>query len=99
MKKCMGLNANSGKTGIVELQYSLAVLSSPNVDAIPYENGDGVRLPFSDSKLKGLETLTAEAKAAVLHHHRIGQLGESYGLDKVIRWKPKIVSLLPINLE
>jgi large subunit ribosomal protein L15 len=67
------------------------VLSSTNTNPVEYDS-DG-RTPFSDPKLKGLENLTETAKASLLHHHRLGKLGETYGLEQVIRWKPKIVSL------
>lgn len=44
---------------------------------------------FSHPSLNGLENITAHAKSATLDKRRLAQLAGSYGLDKVVRWKPR----------
>lgn len=39
--------------------------------------------------LIGLESLTPFARATVLERTRIAKLAQSYGLDGVMRWKPR----------
>ncbi|KAI9679151.1 MAG: hypothetical protein M1822_007361 [Bathelium mastoideum] len=77
---------------VVDLQTSLALLDAPNPktpgssSSEPDEYG---RTPFQHPYLKGLDNLTDGAKAKALEKSRLAQLAQSYGLAKVIRWKPK----------
>ncbi|KAL9085594.1 MAG: hypothetical protein Q9165_007494 [Trypethelium subeluteriae] len=83
---------------VVDLQTSLALLTAPNPEMQinpnlqPDEFG---RTPFQHHSLDGLDKLTESAKAKQLDKSRLAQLAESYGLAKVIRWKPKNVSFSP----
>ncbi len=49
------------------------------------------REPFQHPALEGLEGITEHGKATILDKRRVGGLAERYGLDAVVRWKPKRV--------
>ena len=49
------------------------------------------REPFRHPALEGLESITEHGKATILDKKRVGGLAEQYGLDAVVRWKPKRV--------
>ena len=49
------------------------------------------REPFQHPALEGLEGITEHGKATILDKRRVGGLAEHYGLDAVVRWKPKRV--------
>ena len=44
---------------------------------------------YQHPALEGLENVTAFAKNAVLDRTRLAKLASTYGLDKVVRWKPR----------
>jgi len=77
---------------IVELQTSLALLHGASATDIPTTQDQYGREPFQHPALQGVNGLTAQAKAMTLEKHRMAKLAERYGLDGVIRWKPKRVS-------
>ncbi|KAK3645235.1 hypothetical protein LTR56_009287 [Elasticomyces elasticus] len=72
---------------IVSLQTSLALLHSPNAPSTTSNPND--RTIFRHAALEGAENMTAFAKAQVLSPSRLAKLAQSYGVDKVVRWKPK----------
>jgi len=81
----------------VELQTSLALLDSPRpayeVDA---KEGKGKedrygRVPFEHPALEKVNNMAPHVKDQLLQKQRLAQLAASYGLDAVIRWKPKQV--------
>jgi len=92
-------NGRAGRR-IVELQTSLALISSPqpttqwprdsNGTPVPDDFG---RKPYLHPALNGLQGLTEGARETVLSKQRLSQLAERYGLDKVTRWTPKRVGL------
>ncbi|KAL9128769.1 MAG: hypothetical protein Q9217_002618 [Psora testacea] len=89
---------------IVELQTTLALVhgSSRRPIHIPADAYD--REPFKHPALQGLDSLTDHNKAISTDRERIAQLGERYGLDSVLRWKPRKAtnlqaSGLPIVLQ
>jgi large subunit ribosomal protein L15 len=47
------------------------------------------RYPYEHPLLEGLEHLSESRKSQVLSKNRLAQLGKGYGLDAVLRWKPK----------
>ena len=51
------------------------------------------RTPFEHEDLKGLENLGGRGKDFLLHHKQICKVAEAYGLQEVVRWVPKEVSL------
>jgi len=84
----------------VELQTSLALLDSPRpayeVDA---KEGKGKedrygRVPFEHPALEKVNNMTPHMKDQILQKQRLAQLAASYGLDTVIRWKPKQVRVI-----
>lgn len=77
---------SDGPTGkrIVDLQCSLALLNAPQIG----------RSAASHTALSGLNNVTTMAKAETLDRLRLAQVAQSYGLDKVVRWKPRKVRSL-----
>ncbi|KAL1303989.1 hypothetical protein AAFC00_000434 [Neodothiora populina] len=66
---------------IVDLQCSLALLNAPS---------SALHSPsLSHPALKGLDNLTSSAKSDTLDKYRLAQVAQSYGLEKVVRWKPR----------
>ena len=53
------------------------------------------RLPFEHAQLEGLSNLSEGTKLEILSKERLAQLGREYGLDRVIRWKPRKVTSSP----
>ncbi|KAK1055876.1 hypothetical protein LTR74_015363 [Friedmanniomyces endolithicus] len=78
---------------IVYLQTSLALLRSPT--AVPQvfttrkERNNENKNVFHHPALSGTENLTSFSKAQVLSPSRLARLAQSYGVDRVVRWKPK----------
>jgi len=52
----------------------------------------------SHPALKGLENVTAFSKQRVLDKSRIAQLAQGYGLAGVMRWTPKKVCILTLDV-
>ncbi|KAF1346094.1 ribonuclease-III-like-domain-containing protein [Delphinella strobiligena] len=67
---------------IVDLQCSLALLNAPQMLG---------RTSSQHTALKGLDNVTQLAKTETLDRFRLAQVAQSYGLDKVVRWKPRKV--------
>jgi large subunit ribosomal protein L15 len=44
---------------------------------------------FRHPALEGLENVTQFAKDSILDRSRLAKLATTYGIDKVVRWKPK----------
>ena len=70
---------------IVDLQTSIALLDAPPAPQARPPAKDVFRHPT----LEGVDNITAFAKANVLEKGRLARLASSYGVDKVVRWKPK----------
>ena len=83
---------------IVELQTSLAILTAgASSDPPPPKKDSYGRLPYQNPALEGIEQLTDKSRSAVLDPNRMGGLADRYGLNRVIRWKPKNVRLADIS--
>lgn len=76
---------------IIELQTSLALIHGASADTFTPTPDQYGREPFSHPALQGLDGLTENAKSIVTEKRRLSQLAERYGLDDVLRWKPKRV--------
>ena len=76
---------------IVELETSLALLHGSSVTPFPEVQDQYTRKPFRHPALEGLAGVSAESRDQVLNKSRTAQLAKKYGLDTVIRWKPKRV--------
>jgi large subunit ribosomal protein L15 len=83
----------------VELQTSLALVQSSSESLIPPVNDPHGRTPFHHPALEGVEALTQRAKDKVTDKKQLSGLATSYGLQGVIRWKPKKVSVLGELIE
>ena len=75
----------------MELQTSLTLLHASSVTPSPETQDQYGREPFRHPALDGLAGVSVESKCHILKMARTAQLGEKYGLDTVIRWKPKRV--------
>lgn len=82
---------------IVELQTSLALVHKASATSSPPIADEFGRQPFIHPALQGLDGLTENAKAMVPKKERLAQLGERYGLDGVLRWKPRRVCAFTIT--
>lgn len=71
---------------ILDLQTSLLLLQQP---VSPKHNTADDVFVFSHPSLTGVENVTAHAKNTTLDKRRLAQLAGKYGLDKVVRWKPR----------
>lgn len=76
---------------IVELQTSLSLFHSASATPFPETKDKYGREPFRHPALDGLAGVSLESRFKILDMARLAQLGEKYGLDTVIRWKPKEV--------
>lgn len=71
---------------IVDLQTSLALLSSPSP---PLTSAFDPNHVYSHPSLEGLENISVQNKMQALDKVRMAKLAGMYGLDGVVRWKPK----------
>lgn len=71
---------------ICDLQASLLLLQQPPA---PQDNTNEHVHVFSHPSLTGINNITPHAKSMALDKSRLAQLAGSYGLDKVVRWKPR----------
>jgi large subunit ribosomal protein L15 len=78
---------------IVDLQTSYLLVAAPRDPAAPKGPDEYERLPFEHPALDGLVNLSERTKADILNKSRLAQLAHSYNLDRVIRWKPRKVTL------
>ena len=83
---------NTGRR-IVELQTSLALVHAPPGPE-PLMHDQFEREPFQHPALEGLNGFSENCKNRFLDKKRMAKLAESYGLDGVVRWKPKNVRYL-----
>ncbi|CAK4017745.1 related to RNase III domain [Lecanosticta acicola] len=69
---------------IVDLQTSLALLSMPSPPvSLPSDH------VFRHPSLEGADNITAFTKAQVLDKRRLADLARKFGIQRVIRWKPR----------
>ncbi|GME33555.1 Ribonuclease III [Neofusicoccum parvum] len=73
---------------IVELQTSLALLDMPPGPVGRKADPHG-REPFKHPLLDGLQQLSSRKKDDLLNKTRLAGLAREYGLEPVMRWKPK----------
>jgi large subunit ribosomal protein L15 len=71
---------------ILDLQTSLLLLQQPMA---PDDNSINHLYVFAHPSLSGLNNITPLAKSSTLDKKRLAQLASSYGLHKVVRWKPR----------
>ncbi|EME81901.1 uncharacterized protein MYCFIDRAFT_211491 [Pseudocercospora fijiensis CIRAD86] len=70
---------------ILDLQTSIALLSAPSPQNPSYPKSE----VFAHPALTGLENVTQATKLRIVNSRRLSTLAMQYGLDKVIRWKPR----------
>lgn len=71
---------------ILDVQTSLLLAQQP----LTPENQTNQNIyVFAHPSLNGIENITARAKSTALDKRRVSQLAKSYGLEKVVRWKPR----------
>ncbi|KAG8529733.1 uncharacterized protein KY384_005214 [Bacidia gigantensis] len=77
---------------IVELQASLSLLHGRSATSVKLPDDGYDREPFQHPALERLESITLQRQFELLEKDRMAGLGKRYGLDGVVRWKPKNVS-------
>lgn len=70
---------------IVDLETSIALIQAPAPQS-PIINERNV---FNHPSLEGVENISTFNKAQILAPARVAQIARSFGVDKVVRWKPK----------
>lgn len=75
----------------MELQTSLALIHGTSAPTTSTADDGYDREPFRHPALEGLDKLTEDQKLQITKKSRLSRLGERYGLDRVMRWKPKKV--------
>jgi large subunit ribosomal protein L15 len=78
---------------IVDLQTSYLLVAAPRDPTVTRGPDEYERLPFEHPALDGLTNLSERMKSDILSKSRLAQLANTYNLDRVIRWKPRKVSL------
>lgn len=76
---------------IVELQTSLALIHNGGLASNSVQRDRFGRTAVQHPALKGIEGLSDTTKDNALDKQRVVALAEKYGLDGVIRWKPRNV--------
>lgn len=76
---------------IVDLQTSLALLAQPDLPEIPRTSKDG-REPFRHPAMDILTKLSRELRQDHTRQLRIAGLAMDFGLQGVVRWKPRVVA-------
>ena len=84
---------------IVGLQSSLALIHKSTLTDPPPARDEYGREPFDHTALYGLRGLTSHTKWVTTERDRLAQLATRYGIDGVVRWKPKRVRSMGINLR
>ncbi|KAF6218827.1 hypothetical protein HO133_005370 [Letharia lupina] len=79
---------------IVQLQTSLTLFHSSSATPFPETQDQYGREPFRHPALDGLAGVSAESKEQILRTGRTAQLAEKYGLNTVVRWKPRTMANL-----
>jgi large subunit ribosomal protein L15 len=70
------------------MQTSIALLNSSRSPLAEAALSD-TREPFHHPLLASLSNLSDRSKSHVLSKNRLAQVGKEYGLQEVLRWKPK----------
>ena len=71
---------------IVDMQCNFALMSMPSLVAEPRKQR------FAHPALRGVNNVTVAAKQGTLDKVRLAGLARQYGIDGVVRWKPRNVS-------
>ncbi|KAL8932895.1 MAG: hypothetical protein Q9211_006069 [Gyalolechia sp. 1 TL-2023] len=78
-----------GRKRIVDLQASLHMIAASATTPEPSAPDQWGREPFKHPVLEGLAGLTVKRKSEAFNKQRMAKLASYYGLDTVLRWKPK----------
>ncbi|KAK8153924.1 ribonuclease-III-like-domain-containing protein [Phyllosticta citrichinensis] len=74
---------------IVELQTSLALLNLPRANQKSNFPDPFKREPFEHKSLLGVNNITDKAKAHYAGKEKLAQVAYGFGIDRVLRWRPK----------
>lgn len=77
---------------VLQLQASLSFINAAATNPLPPPPDVYGRTPFHHLALDGIQGLTEESKSLIENTQNLEALAVTYGLDMVIRWKPKEVS-------
>lgn len=77
---------------------NLALLHSPTAAQTQIEiSTDDDRTPFQHPALEGLPNITNVPIADILTKTRLARLANQKGMQEILRWKPRMVSLPTCN--
>lgn len=76
-------------------EISKAIVKAPPTEGsiVPDELG---RTPFEHKDLAGLDNFNAQLPQHVMDLTKVAQFAAEVGLDKVLRWKPRLVSTFSV---
>ncbi|KAK7516993.1 mitochondrial 54S ribosomal protein mL57 [Phyllosticta citriasiana] len=74
---------------IVDLQTSLALLDMPMANKRSHFPDPYHREPFQHASLRGVTNVTDKAKMHYAGKYRLAKLAYNFGVDRVLRWRPK----------
>lgn len=75
----------------MELQTSLALIhEASGTETSPQPDQYG-REPFVHPALQGIDSFKKSSKGIISEKVKLARLAQSYGLDGVLRWKPRKV--------
>lgn len=82
----------------MQLQASLALVQNPgNASSSTTPDSFG-REPFAHPALEGLKNLSASTKSILTSKPKLAELAQKYELQKVLRWSPRKVRLVPLTV-
>jgi large subunit ribosomal protein L15 len=85
-----------GKT-LCNVQCSLALIEQPARPEDLEKIKSNSRKQFAHPAMRGVHNVSDFAKSQTLDKERLASLARQYGLDAVVRWKPRNVSSLSSN--
>ncbi|OTA94601.1 hypothetical protein M434DRAFT_70920 [Hypoxylon sp. CO27-5] len=74
------------------------ITSPPNHKEPENDPFAGLRQPFEDPELRGVDNLSNKQPSDILNLEKLAQFALDTGLTKVVRWKPRMVRCSYLNL-
>jgi large subunit ribosomal protein L15 len=82
---------------LVESETSMALVANAVTSGSKAEPDEFGRVPFQHPQLNGVETLVETTVESKLSKFALYALANKYGIPAVLRWKPKLVSLISVT--
>lgn len=84
---------------ILALEATKYILSSKVAKQVPDEKTDLDRQPFQHPALADVDKLHDQQPKDVIPIKKLAKLGFDVGLSEVMRWKPRMVSLIGVQFS